>query len=793
MMVDYPYADLLFKSSVDRQVVIQSDDGLVTITNSDIHQGHFELTESLCSDSELRFGTCEANSLKFRISNIYASLKGKWLNVQLTIDGHTEEPLILGHFRVESDVPTADRKYRDVTAYDAMYDIINTDMAEWYNGLTYPMTLRNFRKEFLKYFNLEEEEVELANDDMTVEKTIEPSEISGKDIANAICEINGCFGNINRYGKWEDVVLCEIYKGTYPSPTLYPSKTLFPGDTNATRIRSGSYIEVSYEDYKVQRINKVQIRQEENDIGGTYGDGDNACIVEGNFLVYGKGTEEIETIAEKLYEVIKYVSYTPATVEIMGNPCFVLGDPVRLMTTDKAIDTYILCRTLKGVQSSRDTLESKGSEYTNRNVNSVANSIIRLKGKANVLTRTIEETRLEMTDIEEGLKNTISITASRLQTELTDTKNGLQSQITQTASAIRGELSSQITETKGYASNAANTAESNAKNDTSEKLKSYSTTTQMNSAIEATANSITASVNEQITETITYINGKTETLETKLSASIQVNSDKIASEVSRATTAEGELSTKITQTASSFSVQINGLNNEVSSIEADVSSITTQISGLDGRFSRIEQTIDGVTFQDENGNTKISGSTITTGTIVGIAALFDIKDACFWACGTDDILTANLNGEWVCDSNALYSHDESGNRSIELWRKDGRGEFAGDVVIRGISVLSMCYSVTDCEDSISSLDSSVSSLSSSVSSLSSSVSSVERSISSMENDISLMWSDIEGLDDSTASLRSSISSLSTRISECEGDISINLKSIIGIENRLLAVENALGL
>lgn len=62
--------------------------------------------------------------------------------------------------------------------------------------------------------------------------------------------------------------------------------------------------------------------------------------------------------------------------------------------------------------------------------------------------------------------------------------------ITQNSEAIA--LRATKTEAQGYAT----TAEGNAKSDTTEKLKSYSTTTQMNSAIEQKANSIAVSVTE---------------------------------------------------------------------------------------------------------------------------------------------------------------------------------------------------------------------------------------------------------------------------------------------------------
>lgn len=56
---------------------------------------------------------------------------------------------MMGVYKVDSDVPTADRRYRDIVAYDAMYDILNAEVSGWYNSLTFPMTLRQFRTAFV--------------------------------------------------------------------------------------------------------------------------------------------------------------------------------------------------------------------------------------------------------------------------------------------------------------------------------------------------------------------------------------------------------------------------------------------------------------------------------------------------------------------------------------------------------------------------------------------------------------------------------------------------------------------
>ena len=130
-MVDYKYSELYKQESVDKQLNIAFDGG--NITNTDIHSEQFELTESLCSDSQLRFGSCEASMIKFRISNIFTPLKDKWLTVTETLNHNTDTPFKFGKYKVYSDTPTANRRYRDVVAYDQMYDIINADLTESYN------------------------------------------------------------------------------------------------------------------------------------------------------------------------------------------------------------------------------------------------------------------------------------------------------------------------------------------------------------------------------------------------------------------------------------------------------------------------------------------------------------------------------------------------------------------------------------------------------------------------------------------------------------------------------------
>lgn len=468
-MVDYQYSSLFLKDSVDKKLNIVSDDGKINITNTELHQEKFELTESLCSESELTFGACEAGMIKFTVSNVFLPMKGKWLTAKMTLDGHKDKPFQIGRYKVYSDTPTADRTCRDVVAYDALYDILSSDVTDWYNQILpqkdSKVTLKQFRDSFFNHFGVEQEEVSLVNDEMIIEKTVEVKAsssgssdtaekstigeaISGKEVLFCILEINGCMGNIGRVGKFRYVYLTQEMQGLYPANDLYPADDLYPRNPKSTSISKSQYISAQYEDYIVRTIDKLQIREKENDIGAIVGDGGNTYVIEGNFLVYGKGTKELNEIGEKTLSKIKGIIYRPFSADCKGNPCLEVGDAVRLTTKYELIETYILKRTLKGIQALRDDLEADGEEYRTSKVNGIQRSILQLKGKSNTLERSIEETKSTIVDVEKGLQSQITQTATEIRSEVKNTTDGLSSRITQNSESITAEVN-RATEKEG--------------------------------------------------------------------------------------------------------------------------------------------------------------------------------------------------------------------------------------------------------------------------------------------------------------------------------------------------------
>lgn len=441
-MIDYKYQDLFLENSIKKNLIIKFNGG--EISNSDIFYETMELTESICSDNQITFGNCEASVFKITIANINVPLEGKWITVSTILDDKTDEPFVFGTYKVASFKPTADRSRRELVAYDAIKDILSADMTDWYNGLSFPMSLKKFRDSFFEHLGFEQEETTLTNDEMVVEKTIESDEISGKYIINAICEINGCFGHVNRNNKFQYLEIAFNQFGLYPRNDIYPADDLYPVEPSGRKIANNLWISCEYEDYLVEKIDTLQIRQKENDIGVIIGNGDNLYVIQDNFIVYGKSGSDLEQIAKNTFNVIKSISkYRPYSVECLGNPCIEVGDAIRITAKSEIIESYVLQRTIKGIQSLRDTYKADGQKVRSQNLNSTQKSIKQLKGKTNEIVRTVEETRIEISDLDKNLSAKIQINANAISSEVTratNAENSLSSRITQTAESISLEV-----------------------------------------------------------------------------------------------------------------------------------------------------------------------------------------------------------------------------------------------------------------------------------------------------------------------------------------------------------------
>ena len=426
-MINYNYKSYFTREGYPKTVTIQYTpvgSSYKRLRNADLEADSFVLDDPLCTADQLEFGTCLASSVEFNVGSNVTDLEiGMRLQITIIVNqpAPSTTPIYFGYFYITSIELSGDKVWRKVKAYDQMATILNAEMADWYNGL-FPnagdtITIKNMRDSFFNYLGITQDTATLINDNVSVGKTINSASISGKQIIEAICQMNGVFGKISRYNKFKYVSL---------------------DDTVRTEVgTNGTYLSAECESYVTTAIDKVQIRTNENDIGAIVGSGTNALIIENNFLLFGKDSTELTTIGTTILNKVSGITLRPFKAKLLGLPYMEVGDAIRITTANQTIDSYILRRKLTGIQCLFDEMEAKSTQAREEQLNTTNHSMLLLAYKSNELTRTVEETQSTITQILDPTDPT-----------------SLQSQITQNAQAItlkvsKGEVSSEISQEAG--------------------------------------------------------------------------------------------------------------------------------------------------------------------------------------------------------------------------------------------------------------------------------------------------------------------------------------------------------
>lgn len=189
---------------------------------------------------------------------------------------------------------------------------------------------------------------------------------------------------------------------------------------------------------------------------------------------------------------------------------------------------------------------------------------------------------------------------------------------------------SQLTNDSGYATTTqahgyANTAESNAKADTDAKLASYSTTAQMNSAIDQKAYQITQTVSETY-QTISDMSDYSTT--SQMNSAINQKAGEITTSVSSTYETKIDATSKL-NTAKSYTD--NEIDTTKAAIKVTTDSISSEVSrkvGNDEVISRINQSVEEIKIEaskvnivgvitaiNNDSTTTIDGGKISTGSI----------------------------------------------------------------------------------------------------------------------------------------------------------------------------------
>lgn len=123
---------------------------------------------------------------------------------------------------------------------------------------------------------------------------------------------------------------------------------------------------LSFQDYTVAPIEKIQLRQNDEDVGTIYPDTAealNTYSITGNYLITNSSGEELIPVAKVLYEALQGISYTPCRVTVPANMNIRAGSIVNVRDQNgKAFTTFVMVRRTVG---QRDTLECTGSPSRN--------------------------------------------------------------------------------------------------------------------------------------------------------------------------------------------------------------------------------------------------------------------------------------------------------------------------------------------------------------------------------------------------------------------------------------------
>lgn len=182
---------------------------------------------------------------------------------------------------------------------------------------------------------------------------------------------------------------------------------------------------LSYEDYTTAPIDKVQIRQSDDDVGVIYPADEtatNALVLQGNLLLATQTADALRPVARAIFEQMQGVTYTPLQVSIpldAGAPA-----PGEIITVTDAygrtMQAYIMQRTISG---QKVTLESTGNARRDGTAAVNSQKWQNLQGKILEIQTSVDGLKVTASDLSGGLAS-LELTVDGLRTEVSGKLDG---------------------------------------------------------------------------------------------------------------------------------------------------------------------------------------------------------------------------------------------------------------------------------------------------------------------------------------------------------------------------------
>ena len=293
----------------------------------------------------------------------------------------------VGVFYAEKPTRTKRNSYK-VTAYDTMSKL-DADFSGWLhaNQAQFPKTIWQ-----LVQLACQRAGVTLASSSLPINgsysvQAFYADDLTCRQIISWAAEAAGCYAHMNADGKLQFLT----YTDKRSTAKITPD-----GASNSTAYYADS---LSYEDYTVKAIEKVQIRQSDSDVGVIYPDSTtatNTYAVQGNLLLTTGTEANLKTVAQNLYNVLKSVTYTPCKVAVPSGSGLACGQIVHVKDArGREFDTYLMSATISSGKASFESVGSASRESSSavnsQSYKNLTGKMLEIKTSVDGLTVTASE------------------------------------------------------------------------------------------------------------------------------------------------------------------------------------------------------------------------------------------------------------------------------------------------------------------------------------------------------------------------------------------------------------------
>ena len=293
----------------------------------------------------------------------------------------------VGVFYAEKPTRTKRNSYK-VTAYDTMSKL-DADFSGWLhaNQAQFPKTIWQLVQLACQRAGVTLAGISLPINGSHSVQAFYADNLTCRQIISWAAEAAGCYAHMNADGKLQFLTYTDKRSTVKITPD---------GASNSTAYYADS---LSYEDYTVKAIEKVQIRQSDSDVGVIYPDSTtatNTYAVQGNLLLTTGTEANLKSVVQNLYNVLKNVTYTPCKVSVPSSSGLACGQIVHVKDArGREFDTYLMSATISSGKASFESVGSASRESSSavnsQSYKNLTGKMLEIKTSVDGLTVTASE------------------------------------------------------------------------------------------------------------------------------------------------------------------------------------------------------------------------------------------------------------------------------------------------------------------------------------------------------------------------------------------------------------------